>query len=305
MLSTNFEYFLTIAELKNITKASKKLYLSQPSLSQHLIKLENELGVRLFDRKNNQMKLTYAGEKYLEYVHKFMELDAQMTEEFRQLQTSGHGTLSIGITLWKGAYMLRDLLPIFTKRHPNVELHIQEAGSPTLASMVSGNKLEIAILNAHKRSSDLVYDVLLREPLIMVCKKDNPIVRDLQTSLDNPAILDIERLAGETFILPMPDQALSDIINDLFLRKGFKPQKTMMSKNIDTILDLAATGMGWAFVPELVIKLRACTEDLAFVAVDDSTLAWDVALVSKKDKPLSEQARDFIDITKDYYAAHF
>ena len=301
MLASNFEYFLTIVELKNITKASQKLYLSQPSLSQYLIKLENELGVRLFERKNNQMKLTYAGEKYLEYVHKFIEIDFQMKEEFKQLRTNDHGTLSIGITLWKGTYMLRDLLPLFTRDHPNVELNIQEAGSPTLGNLVSSGKLEVAILNEYKRCKDLVYDVLLKERLLLVCKKDNSLTKGLNTSLETPAVLDIEKMANETFILPMPDQALSDIINDLFRRNNFKPKKTIVSKNIETILDLAATGMGYAFVPELVIKLRRNKDDLDFLTTEAITPTWNVALAYKKDKPLSIPVQNFISLTKKYY----
>jgi len=301
MLLSNFEYFLTIVELKNITKASQKLYLSQPSLSQYLIKLENELGVRLFERKNNQMKLTYAGEKYLEYVNKFIEMDSQMKEEFEKIKASGHGDLSIGITLWKGAFMLHGLLPMFKKIHPNVELNIQEAGSPTLASLVASNKLEVCILNEYKRRKELHYDVLLEERLLLVCKKDNVLIQGLETSLETPAPLDIEMLANETFILPMPDQALSDIINDFFNKREFKPKKTMMSKNIDTILDLAASGMGYAFVPEMVINFCRNKNDLAFFTTDDPPMSWSVSVAHKKDRPLSDAAKDFIEITKKYY----
>ena len=74
MLLSNFESFLTIAEMKSITKAAQKLYMSQPSLSQYLSKLENEIGLRLFERKNNKMELTCAGKKYLDYVNKFVEM---------------------------------------------------------------------------------------------------------------------------------------------------------------------------------------------------------------------------------------
>ena len=302
MLLSNFEYFLTIVELRNITKASQKLYLSQPSLSQYLIKLENELGVRLFERKNNQMKLTYAGEKYLDYVNKFIEMDLQMKEEFERIKASGHGDLSIGITLWKGAYMLHGLLPIFKEIHPNVELNIQEAGSPALASLVASNKLDVCILNEYKRRKELHYDVLLEERLLLVCRKDNPLIQGLENSLEEPARFEVEKLANETFILPMPDQALSDIINDSFSNKNFKPKKTMMSKNIDTILDLAASGMGYAFVPEMVIKLCRNKNDLAFLTTDDPPMSWSVSVAHKSDRPLSEAAKDFIEITKTYYS---
>lgn len=302
MLLSKYEYFLAIAEFKNITKASEKLYLSQPSLSQYLIKLENEIGARLFERKNNQMELTYAGERYLDYVNKLVELDLQMRHEFDEIKTSGHEELLLGFTSWKGTYMLPSLLPIFLEKYPNIDLKIQEEVSSKLVDLIMNNKLDVCILNAYKYDPELVYNALLEEKLLLVCKKNNSAVKNLETSLQSPAVFDIEKLSNETFLVQAPAHVLlTEMVENFFKQKNFKPKRSIAVNNITTILDLAVSGIGFAFVPQLIVEQYKLKDELAILDADPP-LFWTVSVTYKKDGYLSKAAKDFIDIAKAYYA---
>ncbi len=128
-------------------------------------------------------------------MNKLVELDLQMRHEFDEIKTSGHEELLLGFTSWKGTYMLPSLLPIFLEKYPNIDLKIQEDVSSKLVDLIMNNKLDVCILNAYKYDPELVYNALLEEKLLLVCKKNNSAVKNLETSLQSPAVFDIEKLS--------------------------------------------------------------------------------------------------------------
>lgn len=94
------EYFLTIAQEKNISKAAEKLFISQPSLSKFLIGLEKETGHKLFLRNRNQLEITEEGKIYLKYAKKFLSLENRMIQELSSRRAKDSSKLSLGITPW-------------------------------------------------------------------------------------------------------------------------------------------------------------------------------------------------------------
>ena len=103
MVFRNYEYFVSIVEAGSLTKAAERLYVSQPSLSQYLKRLETNLGVELFDRSTSPLRLTYTGERYYQYVLQLMKLDENVRREFQDIQNQISGRLRIGVALWAPA----------------------------------------------------------------------------------------------------------------------------------------------------------------------------------------------------------
>ena len=110
MIFKNYEYFLTIAEEGNISSAARKLFVSQPSLSQYLKRLETNLGVELFDHTRYPLQLTYAGERYLAYVQDLFNLDRRMQQEFSDITQNRRGKIRLGIAYWRGSNVLPQVL---------------------------------------------------------------------------------------------------------------------------------------------------------------------------------------------------
>ena len=120
MVLHNYEYFVAIVDEGSLTKAAEHLYVSQPSLSQYLKRLEANLGVELFDRSASPLRLTYTGERYYQYVLQMMKLDENIRREFQDIKNQTSGRLRLGVALWRGACLLPDVFP---KLSPAVSGH--------------------------------------------------------------------------------------------------------------------------------------------------------------------------------------
>ena len=119
-MNHNYEYFTSIVEAGSLTKAAQNLYTTQPALSQYLKRLENNLGVELFDRSTSPLKLTYTGECYYKYILQMKTLDENLRREFQDIKSEVSGRLRLGIALWRGACLLPDIFPEFHRRYPTI-----------------------------------------------------------------------------------------------------------------------------------------------------------------------------------------
>ena len=107
-------YFKTIAKYGTSTAAAKQLYISQPSLSQTLRQIEDEVGTPLFDRSTSPFHLTYAGERYLKAVEAMLEIDARLKAEIESIRHENGGRLRLGISVTRAMQVLPDVIPIFS-----------------------------------------------------------------------------------------------------------------------------------------------------------------------------------------------
>ena len=117
-------YITAIAKYQNITKAAEALYISQPGLSKFLSGLEEELGLRLFDRADRKYIPTYAGQRYLEYAHTILDTKASLDSELSDIIKRDIGVLNIGLPNMRCAYVLPKTLPEFNTKYPNVKVNI-------------------------------------------------------------------------------------------------------------------------------------------------------------------------------------
>lgn len=131
-----FKYVLKIAELGNLTKAASELYISQSSLSHYLARLEEEIGVRLFDRSKNPIALTAAGERYCETARMILKLDARLRKEVSDIVKNKAGRITLGMSHARAAYFLPYLFPEFLKSYPGIELRTIEQSSGLLEEHV-------------------------------------------------------------------------------------------------------------------------------------------------------------------------
>ena len=115
-----FKIFLTVCKVGNMTHAAKELYMTQPSVSQAIVELEKNYGVRLFERLNHRLYLTAAGERLRSYAQHILNLSEQARKELADLSRAG--TVRIGASLTIGAYLLPELVAGFHRQYPEIEV---------------------------------------------------------------------------------------------------------------------------------------------------------------------------------------
>jgi len=149
-------------------REAEKLYISQPSLSQYLKRLENSLGVELFDRGALPLRLSFAGERYYEYVLQMMKLEENMRRELQDIKNQESGVLRLGVALWRGACLLPDVFPYFHEHYPGIRVELTEGRTSQLVNALTNDKIDIAIMNlpALMNYSTLTCETIFEEPIL-------------------------------------------------------------------------------------------------------------------------------------------
>lgn len=207
-------YIKTISECGSITAAAKKLYVSQPSLSQMLRHVEEELGVEIFDRSIAPFQLTYAGEKYLHAAQIMLSAQEQLESEIREIRHEYSGRLRLGISVSRGMQVLPLVIPKFTAQYPNVKLELVESGSDTLDAMLKAGKIDLALAATEATNPEVTYELIERETIGVLAGKDTRIAR----CLPNGTPITIEDVKDESFVCLCKGHS-ARIVQDKFFRK--------------------------------------------------------------------------------------
>jgi LysR family hca operon transcriptional activator len=240
----HLRYFVAVAEEKSITVAAKRrLRTAQPSLSRQLRELETEVGARLMTRSASGIELTAAGKTFLDHARLALAQVEAAAAAARRAAHPEERTLALGfLSGWEPAW-LPGVMHVLREELPRIEVTISSKHSPQLAEGLATGKLDAAFLRREERYPDLVYKVLIREPLIVILPSDH--------RLASRKAIDLKDLAGETFI-GMGDQApvLRSIIEDYIRRSGIDLQPAHRGEYLSMAVSLVASTRGVALLPD-------------------------------------------------------
>lgn len=299
MDSKQYDYVLAVADEKSFSKAAKKLFISQPSLSQYINRLEQQLGVTLFDRSTSPLLLTYEGELFIETALKIKHLNEQLKKKYDDITELKSGRLNIGLTPSKANNPLPKILPLFKEKYPEVELIITEASSSDLEDLLVKGIVDVCMMNLPIINKNIEYEPILNERILLaapadfICKSDSNISNGSEYSE-----IDLKILENEQFILLKPDQRLRQIGNNLFANAGYKPKVLLETRSIETSLRLAAAGMGFCFVPESTVMFSNLVHSPKYYVIGNPPLTWTLAIASRKNIYRTKAAVAFSEIAK-------
>ena len=260
----NLQYFLAAAEEKNITRAARKLYISQQSLSGHIAKLEEELGVPLFER-GQELKLSYAGERLVLIARQICALEQEILRETGEISDHRRGRLRLGISYTCGRSILPMILPAFCAAHPLVEISLMEGNYRQLNEWLSKGEIDVLIGYMPIDLPGAQVELLLQERLFLACPK--PFSRQVFSG-DRESILKARKLGSDIrlfdeqpFILLKKGNRIRALFDAYAAKTGFLPQVLLETENIETAFALAEQGMGVTLYPELFLRtLHASAE---------------------------------------------
>ncbi|MZK50902.1 LysR family transcriptional regulator [Clostridium beijerinckii] len=306
----NLEYFLTAAEELNFTKAAKKLFISQQSLSSHISKLENDLGVELFNR-TVPLTLTPAGKSLVKNAVRILDLKEQSVKELADIKDFKRGDLFIGASHTRGRAFLPEILPYYNERFPNINLHLLEGNSKELdAALLKGDvDLIIGMLPFNVENVEIV--PLCNEEVLMVVP-DNILVKyfpnnymEVKQKLEKD--MDITLLKDCPFLMVNAKNRVRIIADEMFNEKEIKPNIILETESIETVLALSVKGMGITFYPRTLMN----NKDLIF---DKNTITGvnlyhlkynkthgTLAIGYQKNRYVSQALKEFIELAKDKY----
>lgn len=300
MSYSKYQYVITIAETKSISKAAKELYMSQPALTKCINKLEEELGIKLFNRSVIPITLTYAGERFTEEARRILEIQNRLDKEMEDISNMKKGRLAIGVSSSRGEYWLPFILPVFRKKYPGIELKVIEGNYAYLEEQLEKELIDIAFTASPVMSDTVDFTVLTEERILLVASEKHPLMKGVdlsRNSLDNLIYIEPARLNNEKFVTLQPGQGITRLFHNLFELHNIKPNIVLETQNIDTVFKLACANFGLAFVPETCVSTNFPDWLPAICTIDKIPFARKTMAMYKKGDYLSSIARAFIEVT--------
>ena len=251
----NLEYFLVAAEELNFTRAAKRLYISQQSLSNHISNLEKEFDVVLFNR-TSPLTLTYAGHALQTRAKQLLDLKDETYKEIADIKDFSTGQLSIGVSHTRGRFILPEILPTYQKEFPGIDLHLTEGNSSELANDLLHGNIDLMIDLLPFTAENVATVPICREEILLVVPDE--VIRkaypdqfeEIKTKLYQSA--DVRLLENCPFILLKKGNRVRTIADEIFEDTQISPHIVLETENIETVLALSAQGMGITFLPPYV-----------------------------------------------------
>ena len=297
-------YIIAIAREKSISKAAETLFISQPSLSKYLKNLEQQLGTRLFDRIGSSYYPTYLGERYIHYAEKIVEYGMEWDIEFDDIMHQNHGRLNIAIPIMLGNSLIGPALLKFHNLYPHVTVNIMEEVNFVAEHTLTDHTVDLTIYNVHEFPTDLEYQIIGREEMVLVLSADNPLAAfaEEKEGFRYPWI-NLSLLSKEPFILLYPDQNTGGLALKLFKDYGMNPNILLHTRNSQMSICLAIEGLGAAFAPESYYQYLRKREQKGSVCLSIGKERIENTLIAayQRNRYLPKYAKAFLDILVDSY----
>jgi LysR family hydrogen peroxide-inducible transcriptional activator len=264
-------YFCAVAKTANFTRAAQSERVAQPSLSQQIMKLEDELGARLFDRLGRTVRLTEFGRILLPRAEAILRQLGEAKTEIQQMAGIDKGRVVLGAIPTIAPYFLPGRLAGFARRHPAIAISVVEETTPMLLQRLREASADLALLALPVAGDEFACEELLRERLYVVVAENHRFA--------SRAAIELKAIADEPFLLLKEGHCFRDNTIAACRRARVHPNVVFETGQFDSILAMVAAGMGVSIVPEMAASRRSRCR---FLRVEDSRAYRTIGLVRFK-----------------------
>jgi LysR family hydrogen peroxide-inducible transcriptional activator len=244
-------YFCAIADTGSFTRAARQTHVSQPSLSQQIRKLEDELGVRLIDRLGRNVQLTELGRSFLPRARAVLrDLEAARSDVVER-KASISGPIAVGVIPTIAPYFLPPILAAFTRKYPEARVTVVEETTPLLLEKLRAGAMDVAIaaLPLQARSHEFQSYPLKIEKLFAVLPKQHTLAKRRTVSLGE--------LQDDSFVLLRDGHCFRETAFAACKRARVNPKIVFESGQFSSILSMVSAGLGVSIVPAMAVEKRA------------------------------------------------
>ena len=259
MTIRHLKIFTTVAETGGMSAASKKLHISQPSVSQAISEMERYYDIRLFERLSQRIYLTKEGELMLSFSRHILESFEQMENEIRN--SAEETSLRIGCSVSVGTCMINDILEEADRQMPRCEMQVLVSNSAAIEKAVLENKVDLGIVEGMIKSKELNTIPICEDELVIVCGKSD--------SLSNKKRITLEMLEGHTYISRESGSTERNQIEHMFEEQGIHLNKTFCSTNTEAIKNAVIHGRGIGVFSKRVVQKECEAGDMIILPIEN------------------------------------
>ena len=279
------QLFMKVADCKSFTKAAEQTYLTQPSLSKIVKKLEDELQVELFDRSTRHLWLTDAGEIVYQQGKKSLESLSELKILLEELRNVTSGSIKIGIPPLVGTLVFPDMALRFHTKYPKVLFELVELGAKRIIHLVEESKVDVGISVLPVPEEKLNVYPFISDEFVVFLYDDHP--------LANRESLAISELKDDNFILFSTDFTLHDSVINACKENGFVPNVSYETSQWDLIIELIAAKMGVALLPKSIF-FKQNNPHIKMIPIQGDPFLWNLCIITKKDAYQSFATRELL-----------
>ena len=241
-------YMVAVAKTSNFSRAAEQCHVAQPSLSQQIKKLEDELGERLFDRMKRKAQLTSHGETFLRRAVRILEEVDAAKREATEAQDLLRGTLTIGVLPTIAPYLLPTVMRQFTEKFPALEIVVHEETTARLLKLALDYEIDFALVSRPIQDERLEVTELFSEELLLALPPGHPLTRKRTVS--------VSALEGERLMVMKEGHCLGEQVTGFCDRRDVKPKISFRSSQLETIQALVSSGLGLSLVPAMAARSK-------------------------------------------------
>jgi len=294
MNSRQAQYILTVLEEGSISNAAKKLYISQPSLSQMIHSIEHNLNIRIFNRHTTPISLTFAGTKYVEAAKKIVTINRNLTTALSEINDETHGVIRVGISIHRSMYLLPKILPLFTDKYPDVAIQLIEDSSAKIEELALNEEIDLAFVNPEQQLEELEYVLLQKERMVLF----SSINTELAKRITPKSEILISDAKDEKFIALHPGQGVRVIQDKMFSEATISPKIVVETKSVEVARRLAIACKAVTIYPETMLDKLESLNDSTYFPITGEQFKRNFYLCHNKNLYLAKFMKEFITITQ-------
>lgn len=287
---TQLDYFLTVVRLQHVTKASEALAITQPALSHSISKLEEELGVPLFERRGRNIQVSRYGRMFAESVERALSELAKGKQAIEEQVNPESGVIRVAYLNILGAELVPKLIRGFHRRHPKIRFELVQGNHAFISSQMESGECDLMISSAKPESDDYEWVPMLTAPLYAVVSPSHRLARQEAVAFTE--------LTGEPFIEVKHYCGLKSTLDSCFSRIGFKPNVAYEAEDLMTVAGFAAAGLGVSILPK---SNGLMLDGLTWLPFIDEGCNCEIGLIKKKGKFLAPAVHRFSEYVRESF----
>lgn len=287
-------YFVAVAETGSFSRAAERCNIAQPSLSQQIQKLEQELGEPLFDRLPRKVVLTDAGRTLLPRAVSILSDLQDIKHTLNQNADAGHGLLNVGFIPTIAPFVLPRVIQRFSQEFPNARLTVQEDLTETIVRNLLDGKLDVGITSMPIHHRLIRTQELLTEPLLVASAKENDFI--------TRASIHVKELDDFPFIALSEMHCLGEQVQSFCHRQNLELKIVCDTSQLTTVKNCVEIGLGVSLVPR-ALALSDKSQQVNYRPLNGAAPQRKIAAATHAERTLSFLAKKFIEIVKAEYPA--
>lgn len=234
-------YAVAVAQMRNFRRAAEKCFVTQPALSLAIQKLEDELGVRLFERSRTEVTLTPIGARIVEQAQRVLEEAARVPEIAKQGRDQLAGALKLGVIFTVAPYLLPELIPVLHRKAPHMPLEVEENLTANLDVLLRNGRIDVAILALPFAVPGINILPLYDEPFTVVVPKEHAWAKR--------SAIRTEELSSEKVLMLASGHCFSNQVLEACPELHQEGREVRQGNSLETIRNMVASGLGISVLP--------------------------------------------------------